>query len=410
MGSVSRLALAALLGFGALSLVAVAPADAKKREEPTGPRLTQQERSTLAALDSAIAGRNYAAAGQALSAAQAAATGSDAKWYVANLQLKLARETNNIPMQSAAINALLASGRVPQSELADLYYGQASIAAASGQRDRAEAAYTKALELSSRPDVALELAQLKISRGKEAEGIALLDRAATLRRASGQAVPESWYRRALSIATVKKLSPQALKFSRDLVTAYPTAENWRDAILLYRDYATPDAATTLDLWRLMRMSHALAGERDYMEAAQAFSTAGLHGESRSLFDEAVAAKMVDPAKPTFKEAIASAAKGAPLAKAKLASLRTAAAAAPTGGPSLEAADQSLSFGDYAGAIEFYRSALQKGGVDADTANTRLGIALALAGRKPEAETAFRAVAGARAQLATLWLVWLGQHA
>ncbi|TMJ14575.1 MAG: hypothetical protein E6G94_09435 [Alphaproteobacteria bacterium] len=381
MGSVSRLALAALIGFGALSFVGVAPADAKK-QEPTGPRLSKDERATIAALDAAITARNYPAAGQALTAARSVATGADAKWYLANLELKLGRETNNIAMQSSAINALLASGRVPESELSNLYYGRGSIAAASGQRDRAEADYAKALELSNRPDV----------------------------RASGQPVPESWYRRALSIATVKKLSPQALKFSRDLVTAYPTAENWRDAILLYRDYATPDAGTTLDALRLMRMSHALAGERDYLEAAQSFSNAGLHGESRSLFEEAVAAKMVDPLKPTYKEAIAAASKGAPAAKARLASLRTAAASAPAGGPSLDAADQSLSFGDYAGAIELYRSALQKGGVDADTANTRLGIALALAGRKPEAETAFRAVTGARAQLATLWLVWLGQHA
>src|SRR5205085_8897729 len=185
MGSVSRLALAALIGFGALSFVGVAPADAKK-QEPTGPRLSKDERATIAALDAAITARNYPAAGQALTAARSVATGADAKWYLANLELKLGRETNNIAMQSSAINALLASGRVPESELSNLYYGRGSIAAASGQRDRAEADYAKALELSNRPDVALELAQMKILRGKEAEGIALLDRAATLRRASGQ--------------------------------------------------------------------------------------------------------------------------------------------------------------------------------------------------------------------------------
>jgi hypothetical protein len=69
----------------------------------------------------------------------------------------------------------------------------------------------------------------------------------------------------------------------------------------------------------------------------------------------------------------------------------------------------LSFGDYAGAIELYGSAIQKGGADADAANMRLGIALALSGRRPEADAAFRSVSGPRSELASLWLAWLGQR-
>jgi hypothetical protein len=54
--------------------------------------------------------------------------------------------------------------------------------------------------------------------------------------------------------------------------------------------------------------------------------------------------------------------------------------------------------------------LQKGSVDANVVNTRLGIALAMAGHKAEAETAFKAVGGARAEVANFWLIWLGQRA
>ena len=46
--------------------------------------------------------------------------------------------------------------------------------------------------------------------------------------------------------------------------------------------------------------------------------------------------------------------------------------------------------------------------DANLANIRLGAALALAGKRAEAETAFRAVTGPRAELAQLWLLWLSQ--
>ena len=44
--------------------------------------------------------------------------------------------------------------------------------------------------------------------------------------------------------------------------------------------------------------------------------------------------------------------------------------------------------------------------DANLANTRLGASLALAGQRAEAETAFRAVTGPRAELAQFWLLWL----
>ena len=42
-------------------------------------------------------------------------------------------------------------------------------------------------------------------------------------------------------------------------------------------------------------------------------------------------------------------------------------------------------------------------------NVRLGAALALAGRRPEAEAALRAVTGPRADLAGFWLAWLARR-
>ena len=74
---------------------------------------------------------------------------------------------------------------------------------------------------------------------------------------------------------------------------------------------------------------------------------------------------------------------------------------------LRIADAYFSYGQYAQAAELYRAALQKG-ADANLANTRLGAALALAGQRAEAEAAFRAVTGPRAELAQFWLLWLSQ--
>jgi hypothetical protein len=73
------------------------------------------------------------------------------------------------------------------------------------------------------------------------------------------------------------------------------------------------------------------------------------------------------------------------------------------------ADVYAGYRDYAKAADLYRVALQKGGVDANLVNTRLGIALAMGGQRADAEAAFGKVAGVRAPLANLWRAWLAMR-
>jgi tetratricopeptide (TPR) repeat protein len=198
--------------------------------------------------------------------------------------------------------------------------------------------------------------------------------------------------------------------SRELVAAYPSPDNWRDAVLVYRDAVPADSNARIDALRLLREVKGLAGERDYQELAQALSGAGLDIEADAVLDQGVAANMVDPGKAQFKELIASTSRQAAAERKALASLEAKAMAAATGAAALGAGNAFLGAGEYAKAAALYQAAIQKGGVDAAVAATRLGIAYALAGQKAQAETAFRSVNGARADLGSLWLVWLGQRA
>ncbi len=367
----------------------------------TPPHVAKAERSAIGALQSALAARDYATAASALSAAQAAAQSDDARYYVALLQFQLARETNNATMQAQAEESLIALGRLPQAQLGGLYALQGSNALSTRDRVRAEAAFTRAMELAPSPEIALTLAELKIEGRKNGDAVGFIDRAIQLQKARGQAAPESWYRRGIELALSGKLVPQALKLNHDWIVAYPSPENWRDAILIYRDAAKPDPATSLDALRLQRLAKGLDGERDYMDAAKTFTTAGLPGEAHSVLAEGVETKMLDPLRPETRTAVTAATRAATLERAHLVALRHAGTVA--------AGDQLLSFGENAAAIEAYQAALQKGAADPNLVNMRLGIALALAGRRTEATAAFAAVTGPRADLAALWLAWLNQH-
>lgn len=402
MHPVSRLALvaAAATGLAAAAAAQVAPI-----------QLGENERAALNAAQSALQQRNYQLAAPAIETARSQARSGHARYLAAALELRLGLETGDLRAQSSAIEAMIESGAVPRERLAQLYKNQGALLLSAGKYDRAEASFTRWAEVEpNNPDALLALAEIKDDRKKVPEAVALIDRAIALRAASGQRAPESWYKRGLKHAVDNQLLPSSIKFSRDLVSAYPTPGNWRDALLLYRDVAQPDPAAQLDMLRLMRSTQALAGERDYETLAAALSSAGLPAESKAVLDEGVNAKMVDPAKPAFKDLLVSVGKRAAADKKALAGLQAKAAGAVDGAAALKAADATLAAGEHAKAAELYQIALQKGGVDADTVNQRLGIALALDGQRTPAEAALRQVSGARGPLAALWMLWLAQRA
>ena len=200
-----------------------------------------------------------------------------------------------------------------------------------------------------------------------------------------------------------------MKLSRELVSAYPTADNWRDALTIYRQSATLDKAAEMDLLRLLRATKAMKGDNDFFTLASSLNDAGLPGESKAVIDEGIQRNLINPNKDYFRQLLAAASPKISADRSSLPSLHTKAMAAPNGKLALSTADAFYGYGDYAKAIELYRAALQKGGVDNNVVNTRLGMALAMAGRRAEAETALKAVTGPRADIASFWMLWLNQR-
>jgi hypothetical protein len=417
--SIAKLALAALVAFGG-----VAPAAAQGAAAPVA--VTRAERNALSALQTALAGSDRAAQDAALAAARTAAQSPDARYALARLELEIARQRGDNEGLARAVDALVASNRGPENELVPLLANQASRAYSAGQFDRADALLQRMAQLRpSDPAIAADYAQLKARRGDRQAAVAGFAHAIELQRAAGQPVPESWYARATALAYDGRMMEQAVAFARDLVTFYPSPQNWRDAILIYRASQSPpapaappgerpatqpgpaDRALDLDIRRLMRATRALSGERDYLEFADQLAAADKMGEAKAVLDEGVERGMVDGNEPAARQMRTRVAPRAQREHAGLAALRTRAASG-NAAQALAAGDAYYGDGQYAVAAELYQAALQKAEGDANLINTRLGAALALAGRRSEAEAAFRAVSGPRAGLAALWLAWLSR--
>ena len=403
----SKVRLAVLLAGCGLAL-----ANAAIAQQPAAApalNLTREERTAIAALQAAAAAPDRAAQDAALQAARAVARSANARYAVGNLQFQIARQRGDAQAMAAAADEMIASG-VPQgAELSALLASQASRAFSANDLQRLDRTMARMVELQpNNPAILADAGQVKARLGDRAAAVALLQRALAAHRAAGRPAPEAWYHRAIALAVEGRMVPQSVSLARELVAAYPELANWRDALLTYRQAAQGDPALDLDIRRLALAAGGLAGERDYLEHAQAFVRAH-PGEAKAFLDEGVSRGMLDASEAVVRQALAAANPAAARERSGLAAARTRALAAAEGAPALAAGDAHFGHGQYVQAAELYRAALQKGGQDPNLVNSRLGAALALAGQRAEAEAALRLVTGARAELAGFWLAWLASR-
>jgi tetratricopeptide (TPR) repeat protein len=401
---------AALLVTGALTVTtaAVAQQTTVAANDPTKlkthvPKVSAQSAKSIQALQTAVNGNNAAAIPAALSAAQAAAKTADDRYFIGLLQLKAAAAAKDQTGIAASLEALLASGGAAPDEMFPLYFNLAQTYTTLKQYDRAAANYQKALDAKPNDlDAVAGLAEARASEGQSAAAIQLIQQGIKLQEAGGQKAPESWYKRAVSLAYTAKL-PQAVDLSREWVQAYPSADSWSNAVAIYRNLDRPDAEATLDLFRLLGAQNAIRTPGEYSLYATAAAAEGNYTEAQAIIDQGVAAHAIDPGSSDFRDVVA-AIKSNP--KATDAGLAEATTLAKESLPLVHIGDRLAAMGEYAKAENAYRLALGKPGADPNLINLHLGMALARQGDKAGSAAALKAVTGPLAEVAQFWLTYL----
>jgi tetratricopeptide (TPR) repeat protein len=271
----------------------------------------------------------------------------------------------------------------------------------------AAASFQHASTISPNDPQALELlAQAKSAGGAKAEASAIFNRAIQARLAAGQKPSDDVFRSAVQSAYDGK-SPTAIELSRQWIAAYPTADSWRNGIAIYRNLTQPDVEGTLALMRLMQATGSLRGAADYRLFATASAEQSNLNETKAVLDQGIAAKVVDPTGPLFRD-IVDALKTKKIATE--ADLADALKMSPAPALQIRIGDRYYAMGKYAEAAGVYRAAMGKPGVDKDVANLHLGMALARSGDKAGATAALSAVTASRADIAKYWLLYLQTHA
>lgn len=397
-----------IAGYAALLLASAVPVAAIAQAQMEAPtfELTQDVRRAAEQARLAISQNDFPAANQALAAANPAVRTDGDRYVLATVQLDIANRTFNQAAQVAAIDALIASPLVSEGERAELYYHRGRIAYTSGDDNATRAALQAAVQRgSTNPRSYVALAAILQHVGDNAGALAVVDRAFQIQQTAAVAVPEPWYRRAIDIARRAGDQTKVDQWNQALVAAYPTDRNWRDTLRYYRTTLGADPEAAFDLWRLQSATGTLTGEGDYLAFVRAASTTSHPGVATRAVETGRGNGMLDGRNAEITALARTTGQAASALRNRLDSRATAARAAATGAEAFAVGNAYLDFGQYAEAAEFYRLAIEKGGIDAERANLRLGMALTESGNVPAARTALDTVTGPLGWVARYWSVY-----
>jgi hypothetical protein len=411
MKLVSTLAVAAALAAGSLALQPALAAPKKDAAAPAAAapaarkyNLSPEAKKPLTDLQNAVTKKDEAAYPAALAAAQAAAKTTDDKYILAKLTLQHAEQANDAPARIAAYQAVLASGGSDAAETQLINHNLSILAANSGNWALVESVLTPMVQANPNDvDNNINLARAKLELKKNAEALPLLQRAIQVTEAAGKPAPEAWYRNALGIAYQTHNDAAVAQMNAALIKNYPSGDNFKNALAIYRGSGRMPVGAELDILRLTRAS-GVAARNDYLALASTADQLNLPGEVKSALDEG-RSKSVLTAADGAQMYTANSAKIA-ADRSSLGADEAKARAGGTGRLALNIGNSYFGYGDYAKAAEMYRIAAQRSDVEASLANLRLGEALALAGQRAAADAAFQTVTGPRAELAGLWRTWL----
>lgn len=370
------------------------------------PKVSAKAAKALGDLQNAVNKNDVANIPAKVAAAQAVASTPDDKYVIAELQLKAAIAAKDNAAMSTAIDGVVNSGFMDAASNSKLYAGLGTNLYNAKEFPLAAAAFQKAVAIDPHNSEGYSLlGEAKFAQGQKAEAATDFQHAVQLDIASGQKPDEALLKRAVSVA-YEAQSPLAVELGREWAASYPSSDSWHNSIAIFRNLSHPDEEGTLDLLRLTQAVGAMT-PGDYATYAEAAADQSNYNEAQAVIDAGIAAHVVDPANPEFRD-IVSGLKGKP--KATAADLAAAVKMSPSSTNLLHIGDRYYGMGDYAKAADTYRQVLTKPDADKDVANLHLGMALARSGDKAGATAAFNAVGGSRAEIAKFWLSYVQQHA
>ncbi|WP_311269912.1 hypothetical protein [Sphingobium sp. WCS2017Hpa-17] len=400
---ISRLPMAALL---TATMMIATPAIAKKKPVVSGPPIAMSDgfRASVQAAEAALKARDAATAGTRISALMPS---NDFESYTAaGLRFQLAVLRSDVQAQRVALTDMFKTSALPRTEAPRLRFVAAYLSYRVGNYDDAIAQldYAKTLGYDG-VDATMLRADIALRRNRPKDARPLVQAAIAQQKAAGKVVPLAWIDRGISMAYQAGDWAEVGQLYRERLNQEDGKPQWRTALVNYQAAAELEPQLQLDLYRLQAANGAMASERDYQNYAQAAEKSGYYAEAKAIIESGRSAGKLTPTQSVTSQLLKSITPKAVKEIAALPAQAKKAAASSNGKDALAVADSYFSLSQFPQAVEQYRLALSKGGVDAGRTNARLGVALARSGDLANAQATLAQVTGNWTAIAGFWTLW-----
>lgn len=221
--------------------------------------------------------------------------------------------------------------------------------------------------------------------------------------AAGTAPREGWLLSTLQRTYDYDMAEQALATSEKLVEHYPTQNNWVNTLQVVNALYELEPDARVDMYRLMHTTDALTQRPEFVRYIEDLDPRVMANEVQDVLASGMTAGIFTAGDTYYTEV-------KEIADTRAAQDRSGLEGIVGDGESgdavdaMSAGDVLFSVDDYARAEALYSLALQKG-ADANTANTRIGIAQVQQGNYAAAIETLGMVDGARTPVARMWAAY-----
>lgn len=402
--SYSRVALAAALSLGTVGAMAVTATPALAAKKAAAGQYSKEFITAYQPLSQKVEADPASVAPQ-LPALKATISSPDEKLIGGQLIYNVGAKTSNPALQYEGIKLMADSGKVAADQAGKVYLAAGQLGFNAKDYAAARGYLTQAATLMPNdPMIYATLAEISVQEKNPKQALVELDKAITLRAASGAAPIDGDAFRGLAIAANNGLNAEAAVWAARVLDANPRAEYRKEAYKIIGATSSFTKDEEIDFLRLLMRADAISIVQQYNAYLEVADARRRPGEVQALVQKGLASGLLKSSGSLAADELA-------IAKARydttLRELNVDSKSA-SGTAALSIADVYLGYGKAAEAEAMYRKALTTvAGADKDKALTGLGIALSDQNKNAEAKTTFGQITSpSRAKLAKLWISYL----
>ena len=323
-----------------------------------------------------------------------------------NLILNIGNQLSEPALQRQGLEMMLESGLVAPEQVGQFNWFVGSLAFNAGDYAAARNALQAAVAAGySDPeaDVTALVAESYAREDNYEAAYNTVMEAVAAAEAAGTAPNESWLLSTLQRTYNNDMREEALTASEALVRHHANQTNWVNTLQVVNALYELEPEVRVDMYRLMRATDALTQRQEFVRYIEDLDPRVMSNEVQDVLAMGMTAGVFDAADPYYTEVKGIVDTRAPQDRSGIEGIVSDGESGDSI-DAMSAGDVLYSLGDFARAEGMYRMALEKG-ADANTANTRIGIAQAEQGNYAAAIDTFEMVDGSREPVARMWAAY-----